>query len=503
MAFQPETSTFDAGVFQLETSTPVQGGVGGASNSPLLNAANRTRYLKDHVDALEAAATGNAPLNSPAFTGTPTVPTPASDDSSTKAASTAFVKAQGGSMSKSVAGNSNVVLSAAEASSGILTFTGALTGNIAVVVPNTAKAWVIVNSTSGAFTLTVKTAAGTGIAVTQGKTSHLYCDATNVAVARTDFVDTALTGNPTVPTQAADDATTKAASTGFVFNATDGMATISVAGNSNVNVTTVQAGSALINLTGALTGNINLVMPTQTGQWVIFNGATGAFTITCKTAGGTGVTLPAAQPTQVAGDGTNIYAVSSSGRTGDLAFTTGNTAKIGTVKANGSLLSRTTYAALYAYAVSSGNMAANDGAWTSGQYSPGDGATTFRVPDWRGYHPRAWDDARGIDSGRAVGSVQADALLTHLHPVSDPTHTHGVSDPTHHHNTTLQQYTGSGPATDNSNYGVPGGTPIQTADAATGISIVGASTGLTVQNNAGGAAENRVKNIAALVCIYY
>jgi hypothetical protein len=39
--------------------------------------------------------TGAAPLNSPAFTGTPTAPTPATSDNSTNVATTAYVKNQG------------------------------------------------------------------------------------------------------------------------------------------------------------------------------------------------------------------------------------------------------------------------------------------------------------------------------------------------------------------------------------------------------------------------
>ena len=34
MANLPETPTFDAGVYQLETTDPVQGGVAGATNDP-------------------------------------------------------------------------------------------------------------------------------------------------------------------------------------------------------------------------------------------------------------------------------------------------------------------------------------------------------------------------------------------------------------------------------------------------------------------------------------
>jgi hypothetical protein len=45
------------------------------------------------------------------------------------------------------------------------------------------RSYYITNSTTGAFTLTVKTAAGTGVVVTQGTRTVLYCDGTNVVSA--------------------------------------------------------------------------------------------------------------------------------------------------------------------------------------------------------------------------------------------------------------------------------------------------------------------------------
>lgn len=47
------------------------------------------------IDDILTQLNAKAPLASPAFTGTPTAPTPSSSDSSTKLATTAFVKAQG------------------------------------------------------------------------------------------------------------------------------------------------------------------------------------------------------------------------------------------------------------------------------------------------------------------------------------------------------------------------------------------------------------------------
>jgi len=88
-----------------------------------------------------------------------------------------------GRLSKSVAGSADVTLSSAEASNLILDFSGTLTGNINVIVPATARTYFIYNNTSGAYTLTVKTAGGTGIAVAQGGRAILVCDATNVVQA--------------------------------------------------------------------------------------------------------------------------------------------------------------------------------------------------------------------------------------------------------------------------------------------------------------------------------
>jgi hypothetical protein len=91
-----------------------------------------------------------------------------------------FDSAVAGRLSKSVAGASDVTLTSTEARNAIHEYTGVLTGNINVVVPAKNKLYAVYNSTSGAFTLTVKTSAGTGIAVSQGTRVWLYCDATNV-----------------------------------------------------------------------------------------------------------------------------------------------------------------------------------------------------------------------------------------------------------------------------------------------------------------------------------
>lgn len=94
-----------------------------------------------------------------------------------------------------------------------------------------------------------------------------------------------------------------------------------------------------------------------------------------------------------------------------------NIAPAGWLEADGSLVSRATYPDLWAFAQASGNIVA-DGSWTAGKFSTGDGSTTFRIPDLRGYFIRSWAHDGSIDSGRAIGSTQLDAFQGHAHTIS-------------------------------------------------------------------------------------
>ena len=81
---------------------------------------------------------------------------------------------------------------------------------------------------------------------------------------------------------------------------------------------------------------------------------------------------------------------------GEIAFFARNSAPTGWLKANGAAVSRTTYAALFAAIGTT--------------FGAGDGSTTFNLPDLRGEFVRCWDDGRGIDTGRAFGAHQGDAI---------------------------------------------------------------------------------------------
>lgn len=62
----------------------------------------------------------------------------------------------------------------------VVNLTGAMTGAQNVIVPTAEKLYLIKNSTTGGFAVTVKTAAGSGVAVAAGTAQWVYCDGTNV-----------------------------------------------------------------------------------------------------------------------------------------------------------------------------------------------------------------------------------------------------------------------------------------------------------------------------------
>jgi hypothetical protein len=77
------------------------------------------------------------------------------------------------------AASGDVTLSGATRRAGYLTVTGSLPANRNIIVPNDWQGTVY-NNTTGAFTLTVKTASGSGVAVAQTKRAMLLADGTNV-----------------------------------------------------------------------------------------------------------------------------------------------------------------------------------------------------------------------------------------------------------------------------------------------------------------------------------
>ena len=138
-----------------------------------------------------------------------------------------------------------------------------------------------------------------------------------------------------------------------------------------------------------------------------------------------------------------------------------NTAPTGWLECNGSAVSRSGYANLFAAIGTT--------------FGAGDGSTTFNLPDTRGYFLRGWDHSAGVDTGRSFGTTQTDAMQGHYHsPLSPTTTFHG----------------------DGSGSGRPTGS---------GSNFTAATTGAAVTDGTNGtprtAAETRPKNLAILYCI--
>ena len=168
-------------------------------------------------------------------------------------------------------------LTAAESRVDVIELTGVLTGNINVVVPDGAAFWSLYNNTSGDFTITLKTSAGTGIVLPRGRRVIAIADGTNVSGER----------------------------------AHTSLLSKSVAGSSNVTLTNEESANDILEFTGIITGNINVVVDKSVRQWTVFNNTTGAFTLTVKTTAGTGIVVGTAKRAILYADGTNVVRVTA------------------------------------------------------------------------------------------------------------------------------------------------------------------------------------------------
>lgn len=96
-----------------------------------------------------------------------------------------------------------------------------------------------------------------------------------------------------------------------VFNTiTQGHVEVDCAGGINVTLSNPdQARYAQINCTGLLTANIDLIVPAEAKIYIIRNNTTGAYTLTVKVSGGTGVAVTQTEAWQLGCDATEVYRV--------------------------------------------------------------------------------------------------------------------------------------------------------------------------------------------------
>lgn len=114
----------------------------------------------------------------------------------------------------------------------------------------------------------------------------------------------------TVENNTTDPEAAGAAAAGWVPDFTNGVTAVTMT-SANVTLTPLQYGKPIIVITGTLTANLNLIFPAIVNEWTVINNTTGAFTITCKTASGTGIVVKAS--TKIVCNGVNIdYSVKDS-----------------------------------------------------------------------------------------------------------------------------------------------------------------------------------------------
>jgi hypothetical protein len=92
-------------------------------------------------------------------------------------------------LSKAVLSGS-YTLTASEASNVIQKYTGALTGDVTIVVPSTVQVYYILNETTNSYTVTITTGSGSTAILTAGSQATLVCDSVNLYNANTVLAGT-------------------------------------------------------------------------------------------------------------------------------------------------------------------------------------------------------------------------------------------------------------------------------------------------------------------------
>ncbi|OJA60428.1 gp53-like domain-containing protein [Burkholderia ubonensis] len=239
MANQPEQDQWDAGVYQIEKTDPVLGGLGGIANAPLLNLANRTKYLYSRIQEILGVGKGYAiaggTANAITCSYTPAVSAIADGQTfkgkvaAANTGATTFTPnpaAQGGIAPLPVYGLDLQPLSGGE-----------IVGQFAVQYNAS------LNSGGGAFVL-VENPGGIARAIAPAVADN------SAAIAPTSWIRSifaplaspAFTGSPQAPVPPQFDNTTKLATTAFVQTALGNLQSFTMNSGTNATLTQAQAG---------------------------------------------------------------------------------------------------------------------------------------------------------------------------------------------------------------------------------------------------------------------
>lgn len=167
---------------------------------------------------------------------------------------------------------------------------------------------------------------------------------------------------------------------------------------------------------------------------------------------------------------------------GTVVSTAVSSAPAGWLLCDGAAVSRETYAALFAAIGTT--------------FGSGNGSTTFNLPNLKGRVPA------GLDAGQSEFNTRGKTGGAKTHTLSKaemPSHNHGINDPGHGHGSnaafTIGGIGGSGGS------GIPNGASSwgnPTYGNAHWYSIVGNTTGISIQSNGSGSAHNNLQPYMAL-----
>ena len=305
-----------------------------------------------------------------------------------------------------------------EARNMVLVVQGTNSGIYQVIIPaNQPKMYVIYNNTTGGYAITIGTTGvgGTLISVPNGVTAQVYTDGTNTYSAQTGSAGNFLVnGNLSVTGNQVD------------------VGNMSVGGTFGVTGTSTFTGTATFN--GAAAFNGATTVPTQAVNDNSTKAASTAFVNASITAN-PGVL------------------------TGSLLMWPTTSAPTGYLNCDGTAVSRTTYASLFAV--------------VSTTFGVGDGTTTFNLPNYTNRMPY----------GATIGSTGGSTTTT-ISQANIPNYNLTVTDPTHAHTANnFIVFTGSGQT-----YGAGGGKMNNN----TGTLTEAASTGISVNSGGSGTAMNTI-----------
>ena len=289
-----------------------------------------------------------------------------------------------------------------EARNMVLVVQGTNSGIYQVIIPaNQPKMYVIYNNTTGGYAITIGTTGvgGTLISIPNGVTAQVYTDGTNTYSAQTGSAGNFLVnGNLSVTGNQVD------------------VGNMSVGGTFGVTGTSSLAATAF---------SVSPTMPTPTTGDNTTKGATTAFVNASITA----------NPGVLAGS---------------LLMWPTASAPTGYLNCDGTAVSRTTYAALFAV--------------VSTTFGTGDGSTTFNLPNYTNRMPY----------GTTIGATGGSATTT-ISQANIPNYNLTVTDPGHHHLGSVYNYyngsTGSGGYVSGINQSTA------TTDSTTGITVSSGGSG--------------------------